>query len=210
MNQLTLRTYILGDLETNVYLLVSGNEALLIDTPGGAEVIVDDLERDKLTLKGVVLTHAHFDHIIGMDALLARLPYLPEIYLNPIDQTLWDEHGLAPAFGLALRIEARISYTLHDGEVLTFDGHVLKVLHTPGHTPGHISLYAPEIKSVFCGDTLFYRGIGRSDLPYGNEEELFKSIREKLFALPDDTIVYSGHGPATTIGEEKKFNPFMS
>lgn len=210
MNQLTLRTYILGDLETNVYLLVSGNEALLIDTPGGAEVIVDDLERDKLTLKGVVLTHAHFDHIIGMDALLARLPYLPEIYLNPIDQTLWDEHGLAPAFGLALRIEARISYTLHDGEVLTFDGHVLKVLHTPGHTPGHISLYAPEIKSVFCGDTLFYRGFGRSDLPYGNEEELFKSIREKLFALPDDTIVYSGHGPATTIGEEKKFNPFMS
>lgn len=210
MNQLTLRTYILGDLETNVYLLVSGNEALLIDTPGGAEVIVDDLERDKLTLKGVVLTHAHFDHIIGMDALLARLPYLPEIYLNPIDQTLWDEHGLAPAFGLALRIEARISYTLHDGEVLTFDGHVLKVLHTPGHTPGHISLYAPEIKSVFCGDTLFYRGFGRSDLPYGNEEELFKSIREKLFALPDDTIVYSGHGPATTIGDEKKFNPFMS
>ncbi len=210
MNQLTLRTYILGDLETNVYLLVSGNEALLIDTPGGAEVIVDDLERDKLTLKGVVLTHAHFDHIIGMDALLARLPYLPEIYLNPIDQTLWDEHGLAPAFGLALRIEARISYTLHDGEVLTFDGHVLKVLHTPGHTPGHISLYAPEIKSVFCGDTLFYRGIGRSDLPYGNEEDLFRSIREKLFALPDDTIVYSGHGPATTIGDEKKFNPFMS
>lgn len=210
MNQLTLRTYILGDLETNVYLLVSGNEALLIDTPGGAEVIVDDLERDKLTLKGVVLTHAHFDHIIGMDALLARLPYLPEIYLNPIDQTLWDEHGLAPAFGLALRIEARISYTLHDGEVLTFDGHALKVLHTPGHTPGHISLYAPEIKSVFCGDTLFYRGIGRSDLPYGNEEDLFRSIREKLFALPDDTIVYSGHGPATTIGDEKKFNPFMS
>ena len=197
-----------GAIETNCYILASGKnaKAIIIDPGDHCRRIKEALDKYSLIPALVINTHGHYDHI-GCDNEFA----VP-VYIHHKDAIYLREPGanLSLFFAGSFRVTAEIR-ELEDGELIELEGMRLKVLHTPGHTPGGISLLLekPVNKIVFTGDTLFAQGIGRTDFAGGNEVQLKKSIREKLFTLADDTVIYPGHGPDSTIGEEKKQNHFL-
>ena len=161
---------------------------------------------DGLTLLGVVLTHGHFDHVEGLGGLkqATGAPILLHRDDLPLVQGMRAQGAL---FGLNVGDAPAPDRFVVEGEEIRFGGHVLKVLHTPGHSRGSVSL--PIDRSVFVGDLLFAGSIGRTDLAGGDYDTLIDSVRRKIFTLPDDTRVYPGHGPATTVGYEKRTNPFF-
>lgn len=197
-----------GTLEVNCYVLAAGkdSQAIIID-PGYEEFKINRV-LDKYGLKAglVINTHGHIDHI-GCDDKFNVPIYIHQKDLSLLkDATLNLSNFLASPFTVKSNI-----HTVVDKENIELDGLSLKVIHVPGHTPGGIALlmHKPENKILFSGDSLFYQGIGRTDFPGANEEALIKSIKEKLLVLADDTIIYPGHGPSSTIGDEKKNNPFL-
>lgn len=163
----------------------------------------------RLRVERVLATHLHVDHVLGAY-------HIQSTYDTPIEASPLDNYWvtLAPArcaeLGLYLRNPIPVvEKFLADGDVILFGDENLEVIHLPGHSPGSLVFYAPRQKCLFSGDTLFRKSIGRTDLPGGNSELLLRNIREKLFTLPDDTIVYPGHDEPTTIGYEKEHNPFL-
>jgi glyoxylase-like metal-dependent hydrolase (beta-lactamase superfamily II) len=155
----------------------------------------------------VLNTHAHFDHTDANGAILEATG--AKLAIHPRDLPILKASGGAALFGVAANTSPSPNLELHDGDKLDVGNLCFEVLHTPGHTPGHVCFYERDEGVLFDGDVLFRRGIGRTDLPLGDYEQLFDSIKRVLFALPDETVVYSGHGPATTIGEEKRLNPWL-
>ena len=154
----------------------------------------------------LVNTHGHLDHISGNAEVKARCNV--PLYIHALDRPmLTDATRNLSAFTGEPVLSPDADQTLADGDTLTIGAETLTVLHTPGHTPGSVSFYQSGL--LIAGDTLFCGGVGRTDLPGGSEADLLTSIRTKLYSLPDDTTVYSGHGPSTTIGEEKRTNPFV-
>jgi glyoxylase-like metal-dependent hydrolase (beta-lactamase superfamily II) len=201
----------LGPLEVNSYLLCRedaspGNrEAVAIDVGGDPSGMLAWLEEHDARLAAVCLTHRHFDHLYGV-AELARATAAP-VYAPVEDDVLAEtESGKGGIWGFP-PVPPFASQPLPPGKC-AFAGMECVVLETPGHTPGGVSLYFPEQGIVFTGDVLFYRSIGRTDFPLGEHAALLRSIHEKLFTLPADTLVYPGHGPETSIGDEIKNNPF--
>lgn len=198
---------VVGPLQVNCYLLgcEKSREALIIDPGGDVPTILEALAKERLTLKKIVNTHGHFDHVGGnrqlVDATGAKLyihvsdaPFLPRVR----------EH--AALYGLDIKASPPPDRVLHGSETLQIGELSLQVIHTPGHTPGGICLYLPG--HLFSGDTLFAASVGRTDLPGGDEDALIEAIRKKLFVLPDETVVHPGHGAATTIGRERRGNPY--
>lgn len=187
-----LETICVGALEVNCYILASGknSSAIVIDPGDDCHKIKKALDKYSLTPSFIINTHGHYDHI-GCDD-----EFGVPIYIHQDDLTF--------AFPYNLKSEIKV---LRDNQIISLDDIQLKVLHIPGHTPGGIALLMlkPNNKIVFTGDSLFCQGIGRTDFPYGNEGLLIKSIKEKLFTLSDDTVIYPGHGPSSTIGEEKSW-----
>jgi glyoxylase-like metal-dependent hydrolase (beta-lactamase superfamily II) len=206
---LIVETLPVGPLETNCYLVGCEQTRLgaVMDPGGDAAVILSAVERHGLTLKVILLTHAHFDHIGGL-AELAEATHA-QVALHPGDLPLLRAQGGAAMFGIFVRPSPEPDWALSDGQVIKVGTLRLNVLHTPGHTPGHVTFYEPTAKAAFDGDVLFMQGIGRTDFPGSSYKQLMDSIRNKLFALPDDTTLYPGHGPATTVGDEKRSNPFL-
>ena len=204
-----VETLPVGPLETNCYLVGCEQTRLgaVMDPGGDAAVILSAVERHGLTLKVILLTHAHFDHIGGL-AELAEATHA-QVALHPGDLPLLRAQGGAAMFGIFVRPSPEPDWALSDGQVIKVGTLRLNVLHTPGHTPGHVTFYEPTAKAAFDGDVLFMQGIGRTDFPGSSYKQLMDSIRNKLFALPDDTTLYPGHGPATTVGDEKRSNPFL-
>ncbi|MEW6101053.1 MAG: MBL fold metallo-hydrolase [Candidatus Omnitrophota bacterium] len=202
-------TVVVGPMQVNCYILAfeQDSAALIIDPGDQCRKIREVLDRHKLKPGLVINTHGHYDHI-GCDDKFG----VP-VYIHAKDAALLKDPGLnlSSMFSLGYSVKNKI-IEVKDSQKLTLNGITLKVLHTPGHTPGGISLLLekPENKIVFTGDTLFLRGIGRSDLAGGSQEQLLGSIKEKLLNLSDDTLVYPGHGPSSTIGEERKNNPFLA
>jgi glyoxylase-like metal-dependent hydrolase (beta-lactamase superfamily II) len=195
----------LGALETNSYILYSRNEALAVDVGGAPDAMIAWLAEHGVALKAVCVTHLHFDHLYGV-AALSESTGAP-VYTPAGDKALADtEAGTGGIWGFP-PVPPFKSVPLSLGKCV-FAGLACEVLETPGHTPGSVSLYFPEEKTVFTGDALFYRSIGRTDFPLGDHAALLRSIHEKLFSLPEDTKVFPGHGPATSIGDEIKNNPF--
>lgn len=198
-----------GPLETNCYLV--GCEATrlgaVIDPGGDAPEILSAIERRQLTLKYILLTHAHFDHIGGV-ADLVEATHAP-VALHPGDLPILRTKGGAAMFGIFVRPSPEPDMALAEGQVIEIGTIKLSVLHTPGHTPGHVTFHEPTTRAAFDGDVLFMQGIGRTDFPGSSYQQLLDSIRNKLFTLPDDTTLYPGHGPATTVGDEKWSNPFL-
>lgn len=195
---LQVNTYIVGDEETG--------DAVVIDPGGSAERILRLAEQEGLTLRRIINTHAHFDHVGGVRELkeLAGIPFA----LHEADLPILENYSRQLLyFGLPPKDPPEVDEYLQPGDEIEVGNIRLQVLFTPGHTPGHVTFYTSGV--AFDGDVLFRGGIGRFDLPGGDYEQLMKSIREVLFALEDDTVVYPGHGPATTIGEEKRYNPFL-
>jgi hydroxyacylglutathione hydrolase len=202
----------LGAYETNCYVLRSSEAAkdcLIIDAGLGADKLIKFLGEHNLNPVAVVLTHGHIDHIEGVAALRAEFPDI-KVHIHKLDaEMLTEPHAnLSAMTGAAFSIEPA-DFFLEEQGVIEQAEIKLSVLHTPGHTPGGICLYCEDEGVVFTDDTLFADSIGRTDFPNGNTEQLLQSIREKLFTLPDETKVYPGHGPVTTIAHEREYNPFL-
>ena len=197
----------LGPLETNCYLIHTQTEAAAVDPGGPPSPVLDYCRERGLTLTHILLTHLHFDHTAGVAALASASG--AAVLGSGHDRYMLDnELGRGGVWGMPLN-EPFTFNDIEPGE-LPLLGTVCTVLPTPGHSPGSLSFYFPALKAVFCGDALFYRSVGRSDFPGGSQEALLSSIRRELFSLPDETTVYSGHGLSTSIGDEKKNNPYVS
>ena len=203
---------VVGMYQTNCYILresITAKNCLIIDTGLEADPLVGFLNEHKLNPAAVILTHGHADHIAGLCTLREEYPDT-KVYIHKLDaQMLTDkEQNLSGLAGIQFNTEPA-DVLIEEGEVVEEAGIKLEVLHTPGHTQGGISLYSKDEQIIFVGDTLFADSIGRTDFPGGRMEQLIKSIREKLLGLPEETAVYPGHGPITTIGREKAYNPFL-
>jgi len=198
-----------GLLQTNCYIVgcEDTKEGAIIDPGGDAKRILAEVKRLGLKIKYVINTHGHFDHTLANKEVVKATG--ASLAIHSADAPLLTKGGGALLFGVLGKASPPADTSLDEGEVLTLGKIELKVLHTPGHSPGSISLYSEEESVLFDGDVLFNMGVGRSDLPGGNYSVLMDSIR-KLLALPDETTVYPGHGPATTIGNERRSNPFFS
>jgi hydroxyacylglutathione hydrolase len=195
-------------------------QAICIDPGDEAERIVSRLEQLGLTLQAIALTHAHLDHVGGVAALKKLTPEA-KINLHKDDEFMYQALPEQPAWiGIPRAQWAALGFTFEtppavdeywtDGQKFSVGKLEFEVLHCPGHTPGHVVLYEPTERAVFVGDVLFAGSIGRTDLPGGSTEQLLSSIQNKLLTLADDVKVYSGHGPVTTIGEERLTNPFLT
>lgn len=203
---------ILGAYETNSYVLRRSETAadcLVIDTGLDIGGLIDFLEEQQLNPVAIVLTHGHADHIGGLAALRSRFTDM-KVYIHELDAEMLTEPlaNLSAMAGAPFTTEPQ-DFSLQGQSVIELAGMELLVLHTPGHTPGGICLYSEQDSVAFVGDTLFAESVGRTDFPGGSMSQLTSSIREKLFSLPDETEVYPGHGPATSIGHEKTHNPFL-
>lgn len=178
--------------------------------PPSAGQLVKQISRRRLKPEAVLLTHGHLDHIAGVPELLEKFPKLPVYIAAEEKEALVDpEENLSAGFGAPVVVGEVETLDLAAGTELTLDNTTWQVLDTSGHSSGGRSLYCPSAGIVFVGDALFQGSIGRTDFHHSQEKRLIRNIREKLFSLPDETAVYSGHGPTTTIGEEKRHNPYV-
>lgn len=198
-----------GPIQTNCYIVgcEETKEGVVIDPGDEPERILAEVEKSGLTVKYILNTHAHFDHVMANKALVEATG--APLALHPLDLPLLRQNGGAMFFGMTVSPSPDPDIELAEGDAIEFGTHTFQVLYTPGHTPGHVSFYEAEVGIIFDGDVLFASGIGRTDLPGGNYETLINSINEKLMVLPDETTVCSGHGPVTTIGRERAGNPWL-
>jgi hydroxyacylglutathione hydrolase len=208
---LAIVTLQLGPMGNNTYLLADSNtgQAAVIDPSFESETALAEIKRHGWTLEQIWLTHAHFDHIAGVRALTDGTQPAPIIGLHPYDLPLWKEKGGARLFGMDIDAGPRPTMQFEHGQNISLGSETLEVRHTPGHAPGHVAFYAAASAVLFCGDLIFYRGVGRTDLPGSDPAALLRSIREQVFTLPPHTRLLSGHGPETTVEEEIAENPFV-
>jgi glyoxylase-like metal-dependent hydrolase (beta-lactamase superfamily II) len=199
-----------GPLQCNCSIVgdESMHEAMVIDPGDEIERILEVVKRHNLTIKQIVITHAHIDHVGG--AMKLKKATGAPILLNQNDSTLLNMLAIQAAWvGMATPEKTRIDQELADGDLLKTGNLSATVLHTPGHTEGSVCLYFAGEKKLIAGDTLFAGSIGRTDLPGGSFQKIMNSLHHRVLALPDETIVVPGHGPLTTIGEERESNPFL-
>ena len=210
---MTVRPFVVSPFAENCYVCHDAGEAVLID-PGTAtsaerDAVQDYITRNGLTVRHLLLTHAHIDHILGC-AHFARA-FGMQWKLHEADLPLLDSAELqARMFGVELERPPAPDTSLEEGGTIRFGNATWEILHTPGHSPGSVSFYDRANGFVIGGDVLFQGSIGRTDLWGGSMPTLLNAIQAKLMPLPDDTVVYSGHGPETTIGAERKTNPFLA
>jgi glyoxylase-like metal-dependent hydrolase (beta-lactamase superfamily II) len=204
-----LETIVVGPLMVNCYILgdETTREGLVIDPGGDADRILSVVSRHDLKILTVINTHGHFDHMGANKALVTSLG--AGLLIHELDAPMLERADLtAQKFGLSVEESSPPTGFLCDSDTISFGKHVVTVLHTPGHSPGSCSLYCEDF--VLTGDTLFAESVGRTDFPGGSFAALGESIKKKLLALPDETVVYPGHGPATTIGHERHNNPYIA
>ena len=207
-----------GQLQTNCYLVADAEtgEAMVVDPGAESERIYAALGRlleTGASVKYVVNTHAHFDHVRANGPLLEKLRSVqevpPQLVAHAEAVPALAQGGGAALFGFRVVPSPKPDWVIGEGDVLRLGAHAFQVMHTPGHSQGSVSLYCAAEDVIFVGDVLFRQGVGRYDLPGGSWTVLLASIQNRLFTLPDVTLVYPGHGPTTTIGGEKKSNPFV-
>jgi hydroxyacylglutathione hydrolase len=200
----------LGPLQTNCYLIGCEEtlQAAVVDPSWNGRSIVATAETDGWEITHILLTHSHFDHVGGLEEVKA-LTGAP-IYIHAEAVEMLNNTTMSAAFfGLRVSPPPSPDEYLSDGQEIQLGELLIQVMYTPGHAPGHVSFYLPDYRIVFDGDVLFQDGIGRTDLPGGDYATLMETIQEKLLTLPDETKVFSGHGPATTIGQERRNNPYL-
>jgi len=197
----------LGAFGTNTYIFNNGMHTAVVDPAISSRNLREAVALCKCGLDYILLTHTHFDHIGGVYDLKSEFPNAKLVVNVGDEDALRNQTGRDYPFGLFLHIEQHIpDLVVCDGDILPFGDDVIKVLHTPGHSPGSCCYQLG--KTVFCGDTIFQSGMGRTDLRGGSADELMQSL-SRLMLLPDDVALLSGHGPSTTIGDERKNNPYL-
>ncbi|MEZ0575315.1 MBL fold metallo-hydrolase [Halodesulfovibrio aestuarii] len=202
-----VKTFPLGPLETNCYVLSHEGKAVAVDPGGEPTAVIDFLKEEDLTLTHILVTHFHFDHLYGIKALQEATG--ATVISGSEDVFLLDsEVGQGGMWGFP-KVPPFSFTSINEGDH-TFMELECKVLATPGHSPGSLSFYFPAAKAVFVGDVLFYRAVGRTDLPGGDFDVLKKAVTEKIFTLPPETVVYSGHGPQSSVNDEQINNPYFS
>lgn len=208
MNRLCCDCRVVGPIQTNCYILYHENtkECLIIDPGFEAETIISHVRKKALLPTGILLTHGHFDHIIAADDV--RKAFQIKIYAASAERELLADGTLNASNQFTKAVVLEADEWLDDHQELEFLGQTMKCILTPGHTSGGMCYYFPKAGILFSGDTLFQESIGRTDFPTGSMSQLIRSIRERLFVLPDAVQVYAGHGPMTSIQVEKMFNPF--
>ena len=197
-----------GPIQTNCYIIGDerSRQGAVIDPGGDAPDILEAVQDLKLDIVYVINTHAHFDHTFANAEVIAATG--AKLALHRLDATLLAQGGTAAMFGLSWPDSPKPDLFLDEGDTVTVGDIQLQVLHTPGHTPGGISLYCADQNVLFSGDLLFYQGVGRTDLPGGDYRTIMQSV-ERVLTLPEETVVYPGHGTETTIGDERASNPFI-
>ena len=204
-----IEKFVTGIISTNCYLVsnVETHQAVIVDPAAVPKALTESVERDGLTVEAVLLTHGHFDHTMGLDALL-KLWDVP-VYVEEEDQEILTDPKLNLSSAYTAGFTFSGAQSVEDGQILSLAGFQFQVLHTPGHTRGGCCYYAASEQVLFSGDTLFQASVGRTDFPNSSTLDLLRSIREKLLPLPDETVVYPGHMGETTIGYERDHNPYL-
>lgn len=202
----------LGSYQTNTYILRENEQAadcVIIDTGMDSEHLPEFLRKNNLTPQAVILTHGHADHITGIPLLREKYPDM-KVCIHKLDAPMLTdtERNLSALAGISFKTDPA-DVILEDNQEIEYAGIKLKVLHTPGHSPGGISLYNSEDGILFSGDALFADSIGRTDFPGSDTNQLITGIKEKILPLPEETKVCPGHGPATTIKQEKLYNQYL-
>ncbi len=211
---LKVEKFVVNPIQENSFLVYDEtNECIIIDAGfyyGEEEDEVDYfIEKNGLKLVKLINTHCHFDHILGVE-------YLKNKYNTPFEAHQEDEFLIERAvaqgamFGVEMKPVSGIDNYITEDTIIKFGNTELQVIHVPGHSPGHVALYSAKHKILIAGDIIFYGSIGRTDLPGGDYNTLITGIKEKLMVLPEDTVIYCGHGPETTVGFEKMNNPFLT
>lgn len=213
MGELKVLSAELGPVVTNAYILVDEEikEAVIIDPADDAQALIGFLEENDLTLDGILLTHGHYDHINALEGLREKYdPWKLRVYAAKPEQEVLmvKEYNLSNNFGAGYTTHANMM--INDKQVFEVtSAHKAQCIYTPGHTIGSCCYYFKKEGWLFVGDTLFAGSIGRTDLPTGSYDDIMKSVNEILMKFPDETVVFPGHGPATTIGRERMSNPFV-
>ena len=210
-----IKTFEFNPLGVNTYVLYDKTgECVVIDAscffPDERELLLNFILDNNLVVKHLLNTHLHFDHVFGVNFMASQFGL--KLQVHPDDVFLLDNlPQQLQMFGFNTNVDytPEIGNNLKENDIIAFGEQELKIIHVPGHSPGSIVFYNEKEKFAVVGDVLFNGSIGRTDLPGGNFDQLIEGIRTKLFTLPDDTEIYSGHGPKTTIGQEKKYNPFV-
>jgi len=209
-----INTLVLGDFQTNCYVLSdpqsqAKKQCIIIDPGFGCEPLIRLLNKEAMDPRKILLTHGHCDHIAGIGLVRDNFGDVP-VYISEADSQMLTDAAL----NLSLMMGCPVEFgppdgLLADNDIVELGGIKLQVMNMPGHTPGGVAFYCRAEKLVFAGDSLFAGSVGRCDFPGGDMDILLNSIRTRLFPLPDETKVYSGHGPITSIGQEKHTNPYL-
>ena len=204
-----IERFIVGMVGTNCYVVSNEetSECFLVDPGAYSDKVIAYIREHELKPQAILLTHGHFDHIMGLDGVLREFP-IP-VYAQEEEEILLKDasYNASVSYGPAYTFSGA-SY-IKDGQSLELAGMTIRAIHTPGHTIGGCCYYIESEHVLFSGDTLFHDSVGRTDFPTGSQSQLVRSIREKLLGLPEETVVCPGHMSETTIGHEKKYNPFL-
>lgn len=204
-----IERFIVGMVGTNCYVVSNEetSECFLVDPGAYSDKVIAYIREHELKPQAILLTHGHFDHIMGLDGVLREFP-IP-VYAQEEEEILLKDasYNASVSYGPAYTFSGA-SY-IKDGQILELAGMTIRAIHTPGHTIGGCCYYIETEHMLFSGDTLFHDSVGRTDFPTGSQSQLVRSIREKLLGLPEETVVCPGHMSETTIGHEKKYNPFL-
>ena len=211
---LHIQSFVFGPVQENTYVVYDDTGEGIIVDPGCYETqeqlaLTTFVSEHNIKIVRIVNTHCHFDHVLGND--FAKKTFKAPLVIPAGEkEVLAAVKVYAPSYGLNRYVEAEVDEYMDENNKLVFGNTSFDTLYVPGHSPGHLAFYDAQSKKCLGGDVLFLGSIGRTDLPGGNHETLINSIHQKMFALPDDTTVYCGHGPTTTIGQEKRTNPFCA
>lgn len=210
---ITIETFTFNPYQENTYLLINDNKDCIIIDPGmhnaaEEEVLKDYIAENKLRPTLLLNTHCHIDHVLGNRFIYDQWDLKPNFHENEVPVLIAVEN-YAPQMGIRYDISPIPDTFINEGDTITFGEDTLEVIYAPGHSPGHLCYYSKEYKFLIGGDVLFRQSIGRTDLPGGNHPLLLQKIKSEIYTLPEDTTVYPGHGPSTTIGFEKKNNQFV-
>ncbi len=212
---LEIEKLVLGPVVTNTYIVADPESkiAVVIDPAWDGDLLAKQIQKLGWKVQSIWITHAHFDHFGGLADLLNGLNLSEEddffVGLHPKDLNLWKVKGGAIMFGVPMKSVPKPEHAFKEGEMLSIGKYQFQVHHTPGHSPGHVVFHCQSDGILFSGDVIFKQGIGRTDLLGGSYSTLIDSIQKHVLPLPDETRIFSGHGPETTVGDERRDNPFL-